>query len=111
MKQIDGGAGIDTVIYANVLHRAGEAGGVSYFCTSKLLMADDYSANTSTTGLLLPGGQVKGSYETRLDSDWFKIALQGGSYYRFEISSNNPTYGSPTMACLFTTASATICRR
>jgi len=52
-------------------------------------MADDYTSSTSTTGVLIPGGKVSGTYETSQDSDWFKITLTAGNHYRFELSSNN----------------------
>ena len=49
---------------------------------------DDYTANIFTTGILgLGQGQTaSGSIETKYDKDWFKIFLDGGSKYEFELS-------------------------
>lgn len=48
-------------------------------------MADDYSANIATTGVVKIGGQTSGSIETPKDSDWFKATLQPGLTYIFEL--------------------------
>lgn len=47
---------------------------------------DDYSANVSTTGLLLPGTTLKGHIETLNDVDWIKVRMQAGSDYAFDLS-------------------------
>ncbi len=58
-------------------------------------MADDFTSNTSTTGILVPGGQAVGTYESSKDSDWFKITLTAENVYRFELNSaGNPYFGS-----------------
>ncbi len=52
-------------------------------------MADDYSNNTQTLGLLLPtyGGTVSmtGNLEVVGDQDWFKVTLKAGQLYHFEL--------------------------
>ena len=60
---------------------------------------DDYSANTSTTGVLTVGGQVTGAIEIAKDEDWFKVSLQVGTTYTFELKgfdSGGGTLGSGT---------------
>ena len=47
--------------------------------------ADDYSDNTSTTGLLTVGGQVTGNIELPNDKDWFKVSLTAGTTYILEL--------------------------
>jgi methionine-rich copper-binding protein CopC len=47
--------------------------------------ADDYNNNTSTTGVLPVGGQVTGNIELPADDDWFKVSLQAGTTYVFEL--------------------------
>jgi hypothetical protein len=51
-------------------------------------MADDYSANTSTTGKLTVGGSATGVVEINYDTDWFKISLTAGSSYLFYVAGN-----------------------
>ena len=53
-------------------------------------MPDDYSNTTSTTGRLTVGGSVFGTIGIAGDTDWFKIQLQAGVTYRFDVS------GAPT---------------
>jgi hypothetical protein len=48
--------------------------------------ADDYADNTSTTGTLTVGGQVQGNIELPNDKDWFKVALQAGTTYVFDLT-------------------------
>jgi hypothetical protein len=55
-------------------------------------MADDFTSTTSTTGALKPGSQATGVYEASQDTDWFKISLTAGSYYRFEISTSDSQF-------------------
>lgn len=51
-------------------------------------MADDYSANTSTTGKLTVGGSAIGVVDTNYDTDWFKISLTAGTSYLFYVAGN-----------------------
>jgi Ca2+-binding RTX toxin-like protein len=48
--------------------------------------ADDYADNSATTGLLSVGSQTMGNLELAQDTDWFKIQLQAGTTYVFELS-------------------------
>ena len=45
----------------------------------------DYPANTSTPGMLMPGGTDYGVISTVGDADWFRISLGAGQQYRFTI--------------------------
>ncbi|WP_445228845.1 DUF4214 domain-containing protein [Duganella rhizosphaerae] len=55
-------------------------------------MTDDYSSDTSTTGLLTAGGSATGNFEAPSggyvthDRDWFKISLQAGTTYLFTLT-------------------------
>ena len=43
--------------------------------------ADDYSANTSTTGTVVVGGSQTGELESHGDVDWIRVTLVGGTRY------------------------------
>jgi len=47
-------------------------------------MSDDFSSNTSTTGVLVVNGASNGNIERADDQDWFKVHLRGGVIYRFD---------------------------
>jgi hypothetical protein len=47
--------------------------------------ADDYTANTSTTGAIAVGGSFTGRLETSTDMDWFAVTLTAGQSYRIEL--------------------------
>ncbi len=61
-------------------------------------MADDYSNNTQTSGLLLPtyGGtaSLSGNLEVVGDQDWFKVTLKAGQLYHFELDGLASKQGS-----------------
>ena len=48
-------------------------------------MADDYAADTTTTGTVAVGGSATGDVETRWDYDWFKVTLEAGKVYRIDL--------------------------
>lgn len=54
--------------------------------------ADDFTSTPSTTGALVPGGQVSGTYEISSDCDWFKITLAADNFYRFSLGSSDSSY-------------------
>jgi methionine-rich copper-binding protein CopC len=61
--------------------------------------ADDYAGTISTRGVLAIGGQVTGNIELPSDEDWFKVTLQAGTTYKFELKgydSRGGTLGSGT---------------
>ena len=43
--------------------------------------ADDYAANTSTTGTVVVGGSQTGELESHGDVDWIRVTLVGGTRY------------------------------
>ena len=43
--------------------------------------ADDYAANTSTTGTVVVGGSQTGEIESHGDVDWIRVTLVGGTSY------------------------------
>ena len=51
---------------------------------------DDYTGNIFTQGVLGvgPGQKASGVLERSLDQDWFKVTLNAGSTYTFELSNN-----------------------
>lgn len=49
-------------------------------------MADDYSGNMNTGGVLLVGGSVQGSFETDSDRDAFKVRLLAGETVQFSVA-------------------------
>ena len=53
-------------------------------------MADDFSADNSTTGEVAVGGTAEGNIETAGDQDRFAVALVEGRTYAIELR------GSPT---------------
>ena len=47
--------------------------------------ADDYAANTSTTGSVTVDGSTTGTIERLGDLDWFAVTLEGYATYRFDL--------------------------
>ena len=56
---------------------------------------DDFAANTATTGTLSVGGSRTGVVNSSGDRDWFRISLNAGSTYRFNLNGN--TLSDPTL--------------
>ncbi|MCR8548020.1 DUF4214 domain-containing protein [Salipiger sp. P9] len=48
-------------------------------------MADDFSADTSTTGVVLVGGSVTGEIDPATDTDWFAVQMEAGRFYQIEL--------------------------
>ncbi len=47
--------------------------------------ADDYPADTTTSGTVSVGGSIIGELETSYDQDWFKVSLTAGRLYAFDL--------------------------
>jgi len=47
--------------------------------------SDDFTNSTNTVGVVTVGSQTRGTIEIATDEDWFKVALQAGTSYRFEL--------------------------
>ena len=56
--------------------------------------ADDYPADTTTTGEVAVGGSVTGNIETAGDADWFKVVLEAGKKYQFKLEGAETTQGT-----------------
>lgn len=50
-----------------------------------LTVADDFRADTSTTGSVAIGGSATGRIESASDQDWFAVSLVVGRTYRFDL--------------------------
>lgn len=48
-------------------------------------MADDYSSDPHTTGVLTPNAPVQGAIEVADDNDWLKVHLDAGQTYVFDL--------------------------
>ena len=47
---------------------------------------DTYPADTTTTGVVAPGGSVSSVIDTDSDHDWFAVTLQAGFLYSFDLT-------------------------
>ncbi|MFN9643578.1 MAG: pre-peptidase C-terminal domain-containing protein [Cyanobacteriota bacterium] len=57
---------------------------------------DDFTANTSTTGAIAIGGSATGVVNFNGDRDWFRLSLQAGRTYRFNLNANS--LSDPTLS-------------
>lgn len=81
---------------------SGESGAptIAYQLTSTALGADDYGSGitSTTTGTLPVGGAVRGVINYADDTDWFKVSLQAGVTYQFDLqgaAKSNSYYDAP----------------
>lgn len=51
-----------------------------------VVIVDDYAASSLTSGIVAVGGSAAGMIETRGDADWFRVTLEAGQNYRFQLS-------------------------
>jgi hypothetical protein len=58
------------------------------------MITDDFAATTSTAGAVAAGGSATGEIETTGDADWFKITLQAGVTYRFDLEGTDTGQGT-----------------
>ncbi len=105
----DSGAGLDSLLSVTVnsggtFYLAASAAGSetgSYVLRSSLgtsSTVDDYTASSSTSGRVSPGGSTTGKIETAGDSDWFAISLTAGQRYTFNLdSSTSGGLSDPTL--------------
>jgi VCBS repeat-containing protein len=69
---------------------------INYYGSLQTTNTDDYPANTSTTGVVTPGGgQVSGNIETTGDRDWFRVQVTQGSTYTISLVSGNVPQVAP----------------
>jgi uncharacterized protein YegP (UPF0339 family) len=67
----------------------------SYTLAATEFHPDDFAANNATTGSLSVGGSSTGVVNSSGDRDWFRISLNAGSTYRFNL--NGSTLSDPTL--------------
>ncbi len=61
-------------------------------------IADDYAADTGTTGTVAVGGSATGDIDIPADGDWFAVTLEADKTYKFELKgalSGNGTLRDP----------------
>ena len=61
-------------------------------------MADDYKANTKTTGTVAVGGSATGVIEKARDADWFAVELVAGRTYVIDVEGEDAGGGTLTNA-------------
>ena len=72
-------------------------GGGSYTASVvDVLNTDDFAANNSTAGAVAIGGSSSGVISFGGDRDWFRVSLQAGSTYRFNLNGN--TLADPSLS-------------
>ncbi|MDP3671019.1 MAG: Ig-like domain-containing protein [Telluria sp.] len=103
----DGGAGGDPLMaytpttsgyyYLSASELFGMGTGTYRLKASVSTIADDYSENTTTSGVLAVGSELAGTIEIAADHDWVKIYLQANTPYVLELlgaDSGGGTLGS-----------------
>ena len=56
----------------------------------------DFPASTTTTGEVDVGGSVTGTIDSEADKDWFKVDLEAGKTYQFDMEGKSTKLGIPT---------------
>lgn len=46
---------------------------------------DDYAGSVATVGAIAPGEAVQGNIETTVDRDWFRVEVEAGNLYEFDL--------------------------
>ena len=62
---------------------------------------EDLPAGTSTTGRVQVGGSVTGTIDSETDKDWFKVVLEAGKTYQFDMEGVDTERGTLTDPWLF----------
>ena len=57
-------------------------------------VADDFAADTDTTGTVMVGGTVRGEIAVPWDRDWFAVTLEAGKVYRFDLEGRDTGAGT-----------------
>ena len=95
----------DGTYYVAASGYRGHSGTYEVSVTDVTAVVDDYSNDTSTTGLLtVDGGSVTGTIGPWHDRDWFKVALVKGNTYQFDLKgapSGSGTLKDPDLYGLF----------
>ncbi len=56
----------------------------------------DLPADTTTSGRVQVGGSVTGEIDSETDNDWFKVVLEAGKTYQFDMEGKSHKRGIPT---------------
>ena len=95
----------DGTYYVAASGYRGHSGTYEVSVTDVTAVVDDYSNDTSTTGLLtVDGGSVTGTIGPWHDRDWFKVALVKGNTYQFDLKgapSGSGTLKDPDLYGMF----------
>ena len=76
---------------------AGASGeGVGAYVLSVDVIADDYAANTGTTGMVSAATPATGEVNSAHEEDWFRVAMDGTKNYRLQL--NGAPQGGGTLA-------------
>lgn len=59
---------------------------VGHYSIHSVILDDDYSANNTSPGVLAIGGQISGGLQYQHDVDRFKVSLQAGVIYKFNLT-------------------------
>ena len=76
--------------------RAASTGGYSAPATSAEVtprVADDFPADTTTSGVVAVGGSATGVIESALDLDWFRVMLAAGKTYQIDMEGSETGRG------------------
>ena len=79
------------------------ASGGTYTLRATDLGADDFAGSTSTTGSLRPGESIRGNIQIANEQDWFRVELEAGTTYVFDLQgapSGHGTLGDPKLILL-----------
>ena len=57
---------------------------------------EDLPADTTTSGWVQVGGSVTGEIDSETDKDWFKVVLEAGKTYQFDMEGKSHKRGIPT---------------
>ena len=57
---------------------------------------EDLPADTTTSGQVQVGGSVTGEIDSETDKDWFKVVLEAGKTYQFDMEGKSHKRGIPT---------------
>ncbi len=102
--QVAGGTGSDTITAQGFAFSADQRNAI--FATASVehivdtsgtyssTPTDDYSASTSTTGVVAVGGSSTGNIETSGDADWFAVTLTAGTTYQFDLEGSATGQGT-----------------
>ena len=69
-------------------------GGTGTYTLSVVEVADDFAADTGTSGAVAVGGSATGEIEFARDRDWFAVTLEAGRSYRIDLKGKDTGDGT-----------------